>query len=408
MAPVNPPSFAELAHSFLLAILEPSEWVCLSYIVHRGEGFSGGERQIVTLDELEHGSASLTGLVRDLGTGLSRPAIRHSLASLERKGLVSARYICPHCDWKQAEGAPVPPPQKRAKSPTCPSCKHVLSHAYTRAALTAKSLAEILERCDPQKRHFYWDKSIPGYRVELSGSAKQKRVHEDELLVEARRLRELLWYPDLVDQCAHLAEGALKTGGKISLSRKVNGFYHPIVELQEKYGAARLIEYALEQAINHRVPAGRQSRNWWHYPRTICENNRTNQRFSGGGKAADTNAAREEANSLSARQKAVEDLLHRARESNGSGKPNEARKLLKELLSPGTVASIAPLFDNDSALAACSLREAYKQGVSNFVGINPEDSLGLDYYPEWRWPDDVLILAARRERSRPARGKVAS
>lgn len=409
MASVNPPSFTELAYGFLMAVLEPSEWVCLSYIIHRGEASADGGRRIISLEEMERGSTSITGLVRDLGTGLSRTAIKHAVGGLEKKGLVAARYICPSCDWEQAEGDPVPPPKGRAKSPTCPNCKRALSRAYVRAALTAKSLAAILESCDPEGRRFSWDKSIAGYRVELSPSEQKKRVAGDELLAEADLLREQLWYPDLVEQCIHLAEGALKAGGKISPSRRVNGFYRPIVELQEKYRAARLIEYALEQTINHRVPAGRQSRNWWHYPRTICENNRTNQRFSGGGgKDSDTNAARSEATSLSAQRKAVEGLLRRARELNGSGDIETARKLLEELLSKDTVGQIAPLFNNDSVLAASSLREAFKQGVSNFVGIDPEDSLGLDYYPEWQWPDGLLTLASRGERGGQAQGKVAS
>jgi hypothetical protein len=403
--------FPNIAVSLLMPILEPTEWVCLSYIIRRTYGFAGadgdGEKtDVISFEQFVKGVPFLEGHVLDLGTGLGRPAIKRALAELEEKRLITSLYACSHCGWRQAEGAPDPTPLGKAKSPSCPDCKKRLSFSYGIAEMTAKKLASILNEFDPKGREFTWSPEQRAYRVEVPEDSKRQQQREQDLEAEAARLRDRLWFPDLVDACLALAEGALKAGHKISMSRKVNGFYRPVIELQETYTASPLIKYALEQTIERKVPAGKRSLNWWHYPKAICENNKTNRKYSGAPVDRNTNAEQALAHSLPVMQDAVRELLRRAADLNGRGEQEAARALLFDILADVNIKAVGPLFAGDLKLADHSLREAFKQGVSDFVGIDPADSLGLDFYSDWSWSDEVPTPRQRR-RARESQAALA-
>jgi hypothetical protein len=400
--------FPNPALDYVMAILEPTEWVCISYIVRRTRGFHdvGGERKrmdVISLDQFERGISRSDGRILDLGTGLSRSAIRNALEGLERKELIVSRLACTRCYWLQAEGEPDPPAVGRAKSPCCPICKRSLSRSYGLAQLSAKRLEQILNRYDPKGRSFSWDPDLVDYVVDVPEAEERRTRREQDLRAEALRLRSLLWYPDLVDQAAKMAEGALKAGGKLSLRRRISGFYQPVLELQETYVSAPLVRYALEETLRRKVPAGRRNRNWHHYTRAICENNRTNPRFAGVPVATDTNAALARKRSLPAREQAVRELLKRAAQLNGAGELEAGRALLSDILAHAR--DLAELFGGDVKVADCALREAFKQGVSDFSSIDPADSLGLDFYEEWTWPDGVPTPAQLRRRERTGGGR---
>lgn len=395
---------------FAMAILEPVEWVCLSYIVDRTRGFvdpAGGRKKadVISLDQFEHGITRLDGRVLDLGTGLARSTIRVAIEGLAHKELITARLACsrPGCGWVQLEGDPEPPPHGKAKSPSCPDCRKSLSKSYGLAVLSAKKLEGILNSYDPKGRTFSWDLEALGYRVVVPEASEKRHREESDLKAEAERLRNLLWYPELVDAAVALAEGSLKAGHKISTSRIVSGFYKPVLELQATYVSAPLIKYSLEQAIAHKVPTGTRSHRWWRYPLTICENNKTNAKFAGAPVDLGTNAAAAKAEAPETRCDALRDLLARAADLNGRGEGDSARALLSDLLADENVRGIAPLFGKDIALADCSLREAFKQGITDFVGIDPSGRMRRDYYPEWEWPAEVPTASARRREKDLAR-----
>lgn len=94
--------------------------------------------------------------------------------------------------------------------------------------------------------------------------------------------------------------------------------------------------------------------------------------------------------------KEVRALLQRAASLNNTNQPDAARELLPEIL--GHAEALKPLFADELELAEASLREAFKQGIDDFAGINP-DEYGFDYLPEWQWPA-TLPTAAQRERAR--------
>lgn len=405
MMPPTSAHFPHLATDFIMAVVEPSEWACLSYLLRHTYGFTGQAREedkhkLIPLDQLAHGRADAEGRLLDLGVGLGRESIKKALEDLADKQLVVSRLLCLKCGWTQKEGDPVPPPAKKMKSPACPVCQRKLWPGYGIPLLTSKVLEAILNRVDPQHRRYTWNGPAGTYLVEVPAEESRRQQQEADLEAEAERLRNLLWYPELVDQCIRLAEGALKAGGKIATSRKVSGFYKPVLELQEKYVSSPLVKYALEETIKQKVPAGKRSSRWWRYPLTICENNKTNRRFAGTPVDSDTNAVKQAIESPEARQGAVRDLLRRAADLNGRGEYEPARALLSDLLADDNVKAVLPLFGDDRSFAECSVREAFKQGVSDFVGVDPTDSLGLDFYEEWSWPEDVATAKQRRSAAR--------
>jgi hypothetical protein len=403
--------FPYLATDYLMGILSPAEWVCFSYIIRRTRGFvaeDGGRKQtdVISLDQFENGIVRKDGRVLDLGTGLTRPTIKKALDELADKGLTVTRLACTraNCGWLQGEHDEPPPPAGKAKSPSCPNCRKSLSFSYGMAKLSARTIEVILNRHDPKGRAFTWNTEARGYEVEIPEEAERRRQKDEDLRAEAARLRTELWYPDLVDECVKQAESVLKAGNKISPSRVLEGFYRPVVKLQETFVSFPLLKYALEETIRQKIPAGRRSQRWFNYTTAICENNKA--KYAGAPKDAGTNATQAKAESIETLEQAVRDMLHAAADLNGRGETEPARKLLSDILAQSH--KLAPLFNGDAALADISLREAFKQGAADFVGIEP-DQFGFDFFHDkWSWPEDVQTPSQRRRESdRALRDQVA-
>jgi hypothetical protein len=153
----------------------------------------------------------------------------------------------------------------------------------------------------------------------------------------------------------------------MSPSRQLRSFWKPVWDLQEKYPSPPLLRHSLEQTLNSGIIRKPKNERWHRYLAAVAKNARGD--FS-------TPDAEEEI------ENKTRDLLRRAAALNGSGESEQAREILGDILS--LVPRLAHLFENDTELCERSLREAYKQGSSDFVGIRP-DPYGLDFYPEWSW-----------------------
>jgi hypothetical protein len=103
------------------------------------------------------------------------------------------------------------------------------------------------------------------------------------------------------------------------------------------------------------------------------------------GPAAGTNAAAAAAASIGAHEKAVRELLRQAYALNKIGEFEPARALLSDILSQ--TKALAELFGDEEERCDRALRLAFKQGSSDFVGVQPNPYAAVDFYPEWSWPE---------------------
>lgn len=369
-----------LIYDIVLWLVPPPERDCLLYIVRRTYGFAdpnGGRkaRDMISLDQFEKGIT--TGdYLQDLGINRSRNTIKKALQELEKKQLVDARYSCASCRWEQKPDHLPPKIDERSKAPACPRCGASLSRSYALATLTPRKLENLLNAHDPQGRKFEWDGNF--FRVADAEAAKKERRQKEDLEAEARRLRDLLWYPELVDQAIGLAASKLKSG-KVTTSRQINGFYKPIWEMQEEFANPPLIKFALEQTLKSAVFKGEKTHNWHRYALAVARNNR--YRFRKAGDPEPTQP-QDEKQALRERELSMRELLRRAAQLNASGDTTEARALLSDIL--GEVKELAPLFDGDEKRCEEQLRLAFKQGSDDFVGETVDRFSPIDYYPEWQ------------------------
>jgi hypothetical protein len=248
---------------------------------------------------------------------------------------------------------------------------------------------DFLNAHDPQKRLWHWDAHEQRFYFEDKTQEARREVSESDLREEAARLYRLLWYSDLVEDALKLAQAQLQEGHKITMTRRINNFYKPVWELQEQYGNPALIRYALEQTIEGPALRSPNARGWIKYLARVCENNA--RKFAGGGVAAGTNAAKEQNESVVAREHAVRDLLRQAYALNKIGEFESARALLSDILAQ--TKPLAELFDGDEARCENALREAFKQGATDFVGVRPNPHSPVDYYREWNWPTEAKKTA---------------
>ena len=394
---------------WVLPLLKDGEARCLLYIVRHTVGFADAnsssgrkERDAISVDQFVNGittgPAGGPRYLFDVGCGLrTADSVRRALEGLLQRKLVDVRYVCPkslstdgrrRCDWEQQPGDPPPPSGKGSKAPACPRCKRTCSRSWALADIRPKDIIALLNELDPANRQFTWDPELK--RPAFSAPDAAPPVTHEELRDEALRLRGLLWHPKLVDYAITRTEAHHPKRKAISLTSRINNFYKPVLDLQETYvHAPGVVKYAIEQTIKNAVlerPPD-QTRRWWRYAVKVAESNvRT---FTGDGPAAGSIAAEEKRTSLPALERAMRDLLGRAADLNGRGDTESARALLSDIIAQAE--SLAGLFDGDAQRCETALREAFKQGTSDFVAIKP-DKLGIafDFYPEWTAPPGIL------------------
>lgn len=368
-----------LVYDIVGPLLSPPERDCLFYIVRRTWGFPdvGGApkaRDTIALEQFEYGVSS-GNTILDLGTQLSRSTIKKALKNLEEKELVEIRYACKECMWEQARGHK-PPEPALGKGRECPRCKASLSKAWALATLTPKKIRALLNENDRLGRSFTWDQDERRFHFSNPEEEKAQKSSEEDIEAEITRLRDLVWYPDLVDKAIDMASASTRSGKKITLNRQLNNFWKPVWDLQEKYPSPNVVKYALEQTISAGVPGQPSSYRWYRYMEVVAKNAARQGEKSAG--------SQDWSDELRQSEQMARDLLRRAAALNGMDQSDQARALLSDILA--IQPSLLPLFDGDADLCEKSLREAYKQGSSDFRGIQP-DPYGLDFYPEWSWEE---------------------
>jgi hypothetical protein len=377
----------EIIQDCIKPLCSSAERDCLDYIIRLTYGYAdpaGGRkaRDTIALDQFEHGQ-SIGNYVRDLGTGLSRPVIKKALRGLEEKGLVDVRYSCGSCLWEQRVGEAAPEVPEGQQLRRCPRCHKVLSRSWAVAELTPAKVKNFLNTYDPKHRVWQWDATKRQFYFEDAEGVARREVSESDLREEAVRLYRLLWFNDLVEEAVKLAQAQLQEGHKITLTRRIGNFYRPVWELQERYNNPPLLRYALEQTIEGPALRSPNTRGWHKYLARVCENNAL--RYAGGGVAAGTNAAKTANESIAARERAVRELLRQAYALNKADEFEPARALLSDILSQ--TKALAELFDGDEEKCDRALREAFKQGSSDFVGVKPNPRSPVDFYREWSWSE---------------------
>jgi hypothetical protein len=373
-----------LIYDIVIWLVSPAERDCLLYIVRRTYGFSdqdGGRkvRDTISLDQFEKGIVSDSFLL-DLGTQLSRNTIRKALKELEKKELVLSKHYCTHCFWEEDDQIAPATKDSKTNAIACPRCRASVSKSWGLAPLTPRKLKELLNKNDKQGRQWDWDAERQRFKFHDVDLEKEKELEKQALEEEAKRLRGLLWYPDLIDQAISLAARKLKSN-KISLSRKINGFYRPVWEMQEKFNNPPLIKYSLIKTLEGPVFKGNKTQNWHRYMLRVAENNTYRFPRAGEKLAEDEHSIKDNSQLLRDKELAMRDLLLRAAELNGRKEHHEARALLADILSQ--VNDLSELFDDDKQKCEFNLRLAFKQGEYDFVSIKVDPYISWDFYPEW-------------------------
>lgn len=398
---------------WLLPLFPDGAAKIVMYIVRHTVGFADPsgqfgrkERDAISVDQFVNGittgPASGPRYLFDVGCGLrTADSVRKSLEWLLEHGVVDVRYVCPksltsegrrRCDWEQQPGDPPPAAGKNNKAPACPRCQRTCARSWALADITPNDVVRLLNELDPHKRQFTWDADVQ--RPVFTERDAAPPPTDDELRDEALRMRSMLWYPKLVDYAVTRTEAHHPTKRKISLRSRMNNFYRPILDLQERFAThPGLVKKALEITIQNRIlerPPDK-TRRWWRYTLKVCEGELRN--YAAMGPQEGTIAHEEANNSLPAREKAVRELLARAGDLNGRGDSEAARALLSDILAQAD--AVAGLFDGDAHRAENALREAFKQGSSDFASIQPDTTgFAFDFYPEWQWPQPAGAAAS--------------
>lgn len=392
-----------LVQDMILPLLGHGEVMCLLYVLRRTHGFAapeGGRKthDRISLSQFENGITS-GGYVLDLGCGIrSRSSIISSLRSLEEKELVDVSPVCDRCRWgSDPDERPNPDEAKRliASRAPCPRCRRTLSKVYGLSALTPRKMVSFLDAHDPHGRRWEFDHALRRFRA-IDADAPAAPTEE----TPSTDYRTMLWYPDLVEQA--IRQLAETRGRALTEDEMIRHFYEPVIRLQEQATQfPAIIKHALTETLKKRIPAsvqevrasnGRTSRRFnygWHrYAAAIVRRELARPAFTHRPQAPATAGTGSSPESLRAREQGVQELLDRARELNREGNEGAARALLSEVLAQ--VPHLAALFGGSEKLADAHLRLAFKKGLRDFQSA-PE-ALGLhDHYPEWEWPEDLLL-----------------
>lgn len=359
--------------------LSPSEQACMTYIMRRTYGWaspgdSGGRKlwDRISVSQFVDGSQS-GGYVMDLGTGVKRTSVINALDKLEERGLVRVSYECPTvrkgnkttgCGWSEAEeeGSASPLFVTKTNNWACPRCGKTLSKAYSLRSLTPGWIHRFLTATDPLARVWGYDAEVGQFYIVEAAKKPQKKA-----TVSSAALRKKLWYPDMIDEIVEQA-AALLGGGVMQDGRIANGFYKPIISLQEAGVDKAVLQDALVITRDKKIATEPHNRNWHRYVAAICNNS----------------VARSDGRIESGWQSLVTDELERAADLNANGEHEHAQQLLYQLVDTHLDALTEEL-DGDREAARSCLFEAFKKGISDWRAPGEYDAY-VDYLPTWTIP----------------------
>lgn len=375
----------------VLPRLSPSEQACLLYILRRTYGFASpadkGERKQwdrIALSQFVSGNES-GGFVLDLGTGLNNTTVIRALGQLEKRGLVRISYECPTvmakggrikgCGWNEGDDDHLTRPliDPKTNAHRCPRCGRTLSKAYALRTLTPGFVKRFLTATDPKKREWNYNPEIERFYVGQPIGMPPRPVATDDEEADPDGVRQQLWFPEKLDKIIEQAAATLKSK-RISDSRKINGFYLPVLNLQEEGLHRDALAHGLDEVIKRKVAQRSRNRNWHAYAKVVAQSWMEKQYGS-----------KEEAK-VAVAAAGVEQELRRCAGLNAAGEKEHARQALHDLLS-NHLDQLTEEFSHDRALARRHILEAFKRGIEDYQSVR-EYTISTDYLPEWVWEAD--------------------
>jgi len=220
-------------------------------------------------------------------------------------------------------------------------------------------------------------------RVSCKTRSRKPRLSDGELRAELLRVRNQLWYPTLVDDAVRKV--ITVRGKDFTLERKLNSFYSPILDLQQKEVSKRyspkVLEYALTETLRSQALDKPDPWYWHRYAKKVVETSRNDPQYRLGARPAATPKEETAQQAVSDRVQEIREKLEKAAQLNGGGDTEGARRLLPEILAASS--DLASIFDGDQAVCENQLRLAFKQGSSDFKSAKVKRYSQIDFLPEW-------------------------
>lgn len=218
-------------------------------------------------------------------------------------------------------------------------------------------------------------------------SAQRARPQRRSNQAQADELREQLWHPALVDELIAVAEGALKAGNRMSVSRRISYMYLPVIELQARAGNRAVLKDTLE-VVRDCCEVLKTGAMWTRFAGKAL----TRRLAADDTPRAGTNAAVKASHSPAVLSSLLDERLREAYKLNVAGEHQQAQAVLVRLLEKA-LPKVAPgLFNGDDGLARAAIIEGFKRG-SSYPPSEPVSSIAAfaDYLPASTWPHAAAL-----------------
>lgn len=399
-----------LAIDFVVPFLSGAETKCYLYVIRRTRGFvvaknskARKSRDRIALSQFENGMQS-GNWVFNVGTRLTLNSIRKAIQSLQEKGLVQSWNVCDVCGHEMPAEAAL-----GGRAVKCSRCTSPCHRELGMVSLTARVIVDFLNANDTERRWTYDKKATRFVARTLAEQAEQESI-EQSLEAYVSHLR----YPDLVAEAIDQAEKSL--GRPLSPRQKIEGFYKPVLRMQEHAADyPQIVAKALQVAVKRGAFKGKEHRN--AKGSTSMRSRREPMAYARGvleGELGRVNSSTHQQARQSGFDPAIEQTLNeklrlarqlnRKADKGDSEARDEARKLLSEML--GRRKDLAKLLfargvEKDDALARARalISWAYKIGETDVIEARQNRAPVHDHYPEWDWPEDLPNRPRMRRKS---------
>lgn len=388
--------------------LGESELKCYTYVLRRTVGFVSKDRASPTgrktrdrISLSQFSTGIKTGeFVADLGTGLSRTAVRKALGSLQRKGLVQAWWVCSVCDHQMV--ADIESPQQR-----CTRCNSRADRYYGASPLGPKMLTRYLNEHDPERRQWIYDKQYKRFKIESAQQVKETQ----SIMATADSYRTKILHTKTLDRFIQEAE-KIRTR-PLTPKQLIDEFYKPVIEMQKfSEDHPELVAFALkktwqkgtiygEEKLLKKGGTSRSHNPAWHrYAMRIVKNELPKRRREG---RRDADGAALAAEGFINHSLAVARRMNREHEQSQDPEvAGAAREQLSLMLARKS--ELAKLLADDGIQDAkpranALIRWAFKIGSTDVLSARQQTKATRDYYPEFDWPEDLPDEPLKKKRS---------
>lgn len=347
-----------ILENLIVPTLSSSEQACINYLIRHQLSLVRDEAPTVTTPiitkQFQEGT-NVGQYVFDLGANITQATAKESLMLLTKKELVQADSYCRHCLLIQKH-------QDR-----CERCNKKTESAYSLPGFTKEKVKDYLNDHYEGKHAWNYDETSGNFYV-IPPLNEAKTTLETPPNYESLRaqLRNKLWFPLMVDKAVEMASSSLK-GGQVGDTRVINGFYKPILEMQEEF-QPEVLKRALQQTLRKRVPAQKNSHRWWRYTRAVATNQAEETRKTVAAISAED----------------VKRILGDIRNYNIANEKAKAFERLHFLLQ--NVEHIRQHFAPVATVEATRnhVLQAFKRGLTDYRAVQRYSS-PYDFLPNWEW-----------------------